>query len=66
MPKHDIWMTFPDKPLKNVDTTIAIWSDGEKLGELALSRGSLDWRSARKKRVKRIAWERLAALLDEV
>ena len=64
MPKHEIWMSFPDKPLKNVDTTIAIWSDGEKLGEMHISRGSLDWKSAHKRRAKRIRWERLAELLD--
>ncbi len=65
MPKHHIEISLPTKPLKNVDTTISIWSDGEKLGELRVSRGTLDWKSARKKSAKRISWERLAALLDQ-
>ena len=64
MPKHHIEISLPTKPLKNVDTTISVWSDGEKLGELRVSRGTLDWKSAHRRGVKRISWERLAALLD--
>ena len=64
MPQHHIEISLPTKPLKNVDTTISVWSDGEKLGELRVSRGTLDWKSARRKIVKSISWERLAALLD--
>jgi hypothetical protein len=64
MPEHDVRMSFPDKPLKNVDATIAVWSDGKKLGEMRISRGSLDWRSAYKKTAKSIAWERVAELLN--
>ena len=64
MSKHHIEISLPTKPLKNVDTTISVWSDGEKLGELRVSRGTLDWKSARRKTAKSISWERLAALLD--
>jgi CRISPR/Cas system-associated protein Csm6 len=65
LPKHHIEISLPTKPLKNVDTTITVWSDNEKLGELRVSRGSLDWRSARKKSFKSISWERLATILDQ-
>jgi len=64
VPKHHIEISLPTKPLKNVDTTITVWSDNELLGEMYISRGSLDWRSARRRTVKRIRWERLAELLD--
>lgn len=65
MPKHEIEITLPTKPLKNVDATITVWSDNEKLGEMHVSRGSLDWKAAHKKSAKRISWERLADLLDQ-
>lgn len=65
MPRHHIEISLPTKPLKNVDTTISIWSDGEKLGDLLVSRGSLDWKPAGRKRVKRISWERFAEMLNE-
>ena len=64
MPKHHIEISLPTKPLKNVDTTIAIWSDEEKLGEIRISRGSLDWKGAGKKNAKSFPWERLADILD--
>ncbi len=64
MPKHHIEISLPTKPLKNVDATITVWSDDEKLGEFRVSRGTLDWRSARRKSFKSFSWERLAAILD--
>ena len=65
MPEHDIEITLPSKPLKNVDTVIAVWSDGQKLGELQISKGSLDWKAAGKQKSKSIGWEKLADLLDK-
>jgi hypothetical protein len=65
MPEHDIEITLPSKPLVNVDATIVVRSDGQKLGELHISKGSVDWKAAGKQRAKPISWERLAALLDE-
>ena len=64
MPRHHIEISLPTKPLKNVDAAISIWSDEEKLGELRISRGTLDWKSAGKKNPRRIPWENFAYLLD--
>jgi hypothetical protein len=64
MPRHEISITLPRKPLKNVDTTIEIKSDGEKLGELLISKGSLDWVPAGAQKPRRISWEDLAFLLN--
>lgn len=64
MATHEIWMTFPTKALRNVDTTIAIWSDNKKLGELHISQGTIDWKSKGKKTAKVITWERLAEILN--
>lgn len=65
MPKHYIEISLPTKPLKNVDTTIAIWSDKEKLGEIRASRGTLDWIPAGHQKARSISWENLALLLDD-
>ncbi len=65
MPRHHIEISLPTKPLKNVDTTIAVWSDGEKLGEMRISRGSLDWIPAGAQTHRRITWENLAYLLND-
>ena len=63
MPKHHIEISLPTKPLKNVDATISVWSGDKKLGELHISQGTLDWKSARRKS-KSFSWERLAAILN--
>ena len=64
MPRHHIEISLPTKPLKNVDTTIAVWSDDEKLGEMRISRGSLDWIPSGAQKPRRITWENLAYLLN--
>ncbi len=64
MPRHHIEISLPTKPLKNVDTTIAVWSGGEKLGEMRISKGSLDWVPAGAQKPRRISWEDLAYLLN--
>lgn len=63
MPKHHIEISLPTKPLKNVDATISAWSDGEKLGELRISKGGVDWKPAHKRTVKSFSWEELAERL---
>lgn len=65
MPRHHIEISLPTKPLKNVDTTIAIWSDDEKLGEMRISRGSLDWIPAGAHNPRQITWENVAYLLND-
>ncbi len=65
MPRHHIEISLPTKPLKNVDTTIAVWSDDEKLGEMRISRGSLDWIPSGAQIPRRITWENLAYLLND-
>jgi hypothetical protein len=64
VPRHHIEISLPTKPLKNVDTTISIWSGGEKLGEMRISKGSLDWVPAGAQKPRRITWEDLAYLLN--
>ncbi|MDX6296686.1 MAG: hypothetical protein QOI51_543 [Nocardioidaceae bacterium] len=65
MAEHDIEITIPTKPLINVYATILIRSDGAKLGELRISKGTADWRSKNKRNFKPIRWERFAQLMDE-
>jgi hypothetical protein len=65
MPRHRIEVSQPPKVVLHSDVVFTIWSDATKLGELKISQGSADWRSANRRRVNRIRWEQLAALLDQ-
>jgi hypothetical protein len=66
MPEHRITV-HPSKPLEvlNADLTIEVESDGEKLGELRVSRGSIDWVPRGHHRSYRLEWERFDDLMRE-
>jgi hypothetical protein len=63
--EHEIEITLPRKALMNVDAKILIKSDGRKLGELHVSKGTVDWKAKGKKQAKYFSWERFAEVLDE-
>lgn len=65
MPTHDIELTLPVKAIINTDARFAIYSDGEKLGELQISRGSLDWKPKGRKKAIPIKWERFDQLMKD-
>jgi hypothetical protein len=62
MPTHDLVLTVPDGIVVNKDVVISVYSDGEKLGEVRLSRGTIDWKPKKGQRNISMDWERF----DEV
>ena len=45
MPRHDVDMSIPtSKVVLHADVVFEVRSDGEKLGELRVSQGGVDWR----------------------
>lgn len=47
MPTHEIRVTMPSTTqVINADVVFTVTSDGVRLGELEVSKGSLDWRPA--------------------
>lgn len=64
MPEHRITV-HPSKPLEvvNADLTIEVEADGEKFGELRVSRGSIDWAPRNLRRVFRLEWEQFDELM---
>jgi len=65
MAEHDIELTIPSKPLMNVDATLVVRSDGKKLGELHISKGTVDWKPAGKKTAAYITWEDFSNMLNK-
>jgi hypothetical protein len=66
MPKHQIMIELPAKAVLNTDVRVVVWGDETKLGELNLSKGTIDWKPARRRRPVRLSWERFAAIMDEL
>jgi hypothetical protein len=66
MPAHDIEMTVPAQSIKNADATITIRADGEILGRLKVSKGSIDWIPGKAIKWRyRLSWERFHELMCE-
>ena len=66
MPKHQIMIELPAKAVLNTDVRVVVWGDEAKLGELNLSRGTIDWKPAHRHRPVRLRWERFAAMMEDL
>jgi hypothetical protein len=66
MPKHDIEAALPAHRILNTDVQIVVKSDGRLLGELRVSKGTIDWRPGRHQYTVRLSWEKFARLMERV
>ena len=65
MPRHDIDIAIPPKIVLNSDVRFVVRSDGEKLGELLVSRGSIAWVPGHSPNAIHVEWERFDVLMRE-
>lgn len=64
MPEHRITV-HPSRPLdvQAADLVIEVYSDSDKLGELRISRGSIDWAPRGFKKPYQFGWEEFDAMV---
>jgi len=60
---HRVELALPPTDIQNTDVAITIWSDDELLGEMRVSRGSLDWRPGHHQSAWSLEWERFDELM---
>ena len=66
MPRHAVGLRIDqDIPLGGKDVTIVVREDGEILGRVRISRGSIDWLTSPKQRGRRMYWGEFARLMEE-
>ena len=65
MPEHRIDIHQPPKQVLNSDISFTVYSDGAALGELKISRGSIDWRPAGYQKPVRWKWETFARVMSQ-
>lgn len=65
MPVHRIELELPKTDVQNTDVQFSIWSDEELLGELRISRGTIDWRPGHHQQALALEWERFDELMRE-
>jgi hypothetical protein len=66
MATHEIEVELPAKVVLHKDVRFTIRSDGAKLGELHISKGSIDWLPANKQLAISLSWEKFADLVESV
>ena len=65
MPVHDVEVEIPPKVVLNSDVRFVVHSDGQKLGELLVSKGSVDWIPGHSPQTITVSWERFDELMRE-
>ncbi len=65
MAQHEVKFEVPARPLGNADVRFSVTRNGEKFGELHISKGAVVWRSRDKNYGTRITWKKLAELFDK-
>jgi hypothetical protein len=65
VPKHRIELQLPVNAIVNADARFVVFSDDEKLGELRVSRGTIDWWPARRRNAIAMSWERFARVMED-
>jgi hypothetical protein len=66
VPRHDVEMSIPTtKVILHADVVFEVRSDGEKLGDLHVSQGTIDWYQRNARRSTRLTWEQFDRLMQE-
>jgi diacylglycerol kinase family enzyme len=65
MATHEIMMYNPNKFVLHADTEFYINSDGEKLGTLKISKGSIEWVPVNFTYGYHMSWEAFSGLMQE-
>jgi len=65
MPVHRIELELPRTDVEGTDVRFCVWSDEELLGELRISRGTVDWRPGHHQQAWVMEWERFDELMRE-
>ena len=65
MATHDVTIDLPTRFVLHSDVTFVVWSDDVKLGELQVSKGSIDWLPGNGRTRYRTRWEKFNELMKE-
>ena len=65
--KHQVDLSLQVFGITKAGTSLnlEIFSEGEKLGQLTIGRGSINWRGGKHKKEKRIRWPDFAEWMNE-
>jgi hypothetical protein len=65
VPVHEVEMKIPSNVVLNADVVFEIQAGGQKLGELRVSRGTVDWYPANARNGSSLTWEQFDRLMRQ-
>ena len=65
MATHNVTIDLPTRFVLHSDVTFSVWSDEAKLGELQVSKGSIDWLPGNGRTRYRMRWEKFNELMRQ-
>jgi hypothetical protein len=65
MARHRVIMRQPNEIVMNADIEFIVREDGKKLGELHVSKGSIEWLPNNGRFKRRMRWSKFAELMSE-
>lgn len=61
---HKIAFQQSTRDVLNSDMTFTVHRNGEKFGELKISKGTIDWKPKSKQRAIKWSWDKFAATME--
>jgi len=66
MAQHEVEVSIPTtKVVLNADVVFEVRSDGQKFGELRVSKGTIDWCPSNAQIPARLTWEQFDRMMQE-
>jgi len=65
MAQHKVTFNLPNRPLAYADVIFSVQENGEKFGELRISKGALVWFPRNKQIGYRLSWKKLDAMFQD-
>jgi len=65
MAKHDVSFDVPERRLGKTDVNFYIRADGEVLGKLSISNGSIVWFPKLARKGRKMGWKRFDEMMQE-
>lgn len=63
MAKHNVYFELPTRELGKVDAKFWIYADKQKLGEITISKGAIEYYPASKQKPIKLGWKRFDKIM---